>query len=501
MRTPIKPLLISVFSLMCLFPVSATDLATYEDVYKKNDEAIRQVFQPKFSDLQKQYQASLNTLKTLAQNQGDLKKTKAALAEINRFQKERCLPAAPDDSLIAEIKAFQAAYINQYSKLEIDLISKLGTLTAKYACALDRLLKELTKAGRFDAATAVEAELAKVKIALKGYSDQMSLLTGAAAMNASPQATRSAKSAPATDKASAKKDLYWVVDLSGGKDAKTYPLTTLADVPKGGWGDEYKTNKLVLRRLEPKTFVMGSPTDEKGRKSDETQHTVTLTQSFYIGVFEVTQKQWELVMGNRPSYFNNEAYQETHPVEMVSYDDIRGAVDGAGWPSTNNVDAASFLGVLRVKTGRAFDLPTESQWECACRSLTATALNSGKNLSGGASCQNLSAVGRYKANAGQDVQNDDTSGGTVKVGSYLPNAWGLYDMHGNVREWCLDWYGNYPGRETDPKGAATDAYRVIRGGGGSCDANGCRSASRGSSAPTYRTATLGFRLAVPSDQP
>jgi formylglycine-generating enzyme required for sulfatase activity len=96
----------------------------------------------------------------------------------------------------------------------------------------------------------------------------------------------------------------------------------------------------------------------------ETQHQVTLTKDFYIGVFEVTQKQWELVMSNWPSCFNNIDVREVRPVEQVSYNDIRGSTTGAGWPVNSNVDATSFMGKLRQKTGiEAFDLPTEAQWE------------------------------------------------------------------------------------------------------------------------------------------
>ena len=100
---------------------------------------------------------------------------------------------------------------------------------------------------------------------------------------------------------------------------------------------------------------MGSPEDELGRLNYETPHEVTLTHGFWMGVFEVTQRQWELAMGNRPSYFNNNDYYMMRPVEMVSYDEVRGSEAGAKWPDANTVDADSFLGVLRAKTGVDFD--------------------------------------------------------------------------------------------------------------------------------------------------
>ena len=256
---------------------------------------------------------------------------------------------------------------------------------------------------------------------------------------------------------------YMVVDLSGGVDAISYPVSYLSQVPEGGWTDEYKTTKLVLRLIPPGTFMMGSPTDELGHNwygNYEAVHKVTLTKPFYIGVFEITQKQWQLVMGSNPSSYTGNA----RPVERVSYNDIRGTVNGAAWPTHNQVDANSFMGRLRSKVNMLFDLPTESQWEYACRAGTATALNSGKNITGTQNCANMAAVGRYSGN-----QNDGKGGYNgqhTKVGSYLPNAWGLYDMHGNVAEWCLDWWmDNWgTGNRTDPKGGSSGSYRVVRGG-------------------------------------
>ena len=260
---------------------------------------------------------------------------------------------------------------------------------------------------------------------------------------------------------------YLVIDLSGGPSASSYPVSYLTAVPTGGWSDTYKTTKLVMRKIPKGSFTMGSPADELGRDSDEPQHQVTLTKDFYIGVFEVTQRQWELVMGNRPSYFNNASHYATRPVESVSYYDIRenpanSDDPAADWPANSIVNATSFMGKLRAKTGLStFDLPTESQWEYACRAGTTTALNSGYNLTSTGSDPRMDAVGRYWYNGGSGyTQNGDTSVATAKAGSYLPNAWGLYDMHGNVWEWCLDWYGTYPGSVQDPDGAASGSNRV-----------------------------------------
>ena len=295
---------------------------------------------------------------------------------------------------------------------------------------------------------------------------------------------------------------YLVIDLETWQYRYTDTAPDLDD-------DTCRTTELWLRYIPAGTFTMGSPTGERGRNDNEKQHKVTLTQPFYIGVFECTQAQWEYVMGegNRPSYFNNNDYYATRPVEQVSYNMIRGTKAGAGWPDSDAVDETSFMGVLRAKTGLTFDLPTEAQWEYACRAGTTKALNSNKNLENLKDDVNMAAVGRYWYNGGlifmderwiQPPQDYYTGHGTAKVGSYLPNAWGLYDMHGNVFEWCLDW-GNllsYSSAEVrDPAGDARGSNRVIRGGDWSSSARFCRSASRGyNSRPSYQSNGIGFRI-------
>jgi formylglycine-generating enzyme required for sulfatase activity len=233
---------------------------------------------------------------------------------------------------------------------------------------------------------------------------------------------------------------------------------------------------------------------------------VTLTKYFYIGVFEVTQKQWELVIGNRPSYFNNSTYYATRPVEQVSYYEIRenplpviddstkGSAISPNWPQSSQVHADSFMGKLRAKTGLStLDLPTEAQWEYACRAGTTTALNSGYNMTGMMYDPKMDVVGRYWYNGGSGYsQGCAPSAGTATAGSYAANAWGLYDMHGNVWEWCLDWHETYHAPTTDPVGAASGSYRLARGGCWSYNARSCRSANRLDFWPDYRSIDFGF---------
>ncbi len=144
---------------------------------------------------------------------------------------------------------------------------------------------------------------------------------------------------------------YLVVALSGGPTAERYPVRVLRDVPRDGWSEVYKTSKLVLRRIPARTFTMGSPSREIGREAEhqcvETLHDVSISKEFWIGVFEVTQKQWELVMGWNPSAFDG----AMRPVENISYDMIRGGSCGSKWPKNRDVDFSSFLGKLREKTG------------------------------------------------------------------------------------------------------------------------------------------------------
>ena len=276
---------------------------------------------------------------------------------------------------------------------------------------------------------------------------------------------------------------YLVVNLNTGAVTSSSTGPDLSD-------DTCRTTELWLRRIPKGTFTMGSPEGEVGRYSNETQHQVTLTEDFYIGVFEITQKQYSLIQGSNPSYYKG----DTRPVEYVSYNDIRGtgSTAGGGWPAYGHaVDSGSFLGKLRAKTGKTFDLPTEAQWEYACRAGTTTAINTGKNLTSTDQDSAMDEAGRYQYNGGYSSEH-------TKVGSYLPNAWGLYDMHGNVFEWCLDWWKSDLGSSavTDPKGPDSGSCRVIRGGSWFYRARICRSAYRYYYDPCSNGNAHGFRVVL-----
>jgi formylglycine-generating enzyme required for sulfatase activity len=257
------------------------------------------------------------------------------------------------------------------------------------------------------------------------------------------------------------------------------------------FAQQVPTNVVTMNMvwIPPGTFVMGSPTSEALREDNETQHTVTLTHGFYMGKYEVTQGEYLVLMGSNPSYWTGDL---NRPVELVDwYDATNYCVQ-----LTQQEQAAG-----RLPAGWVYRLPTESEWEYACRAGTTTALHYGNALHGGTA--NFYSYYEYDAAIGDIYISNPTTyvGRTTALGSYQPNGWGLYDMHGNVLEWCRDWYGSYPtGSVTDPQGAASGSYRVFRGGGWYDYGRYCRSAYRGYYAPSFRDSGIGFRVVLASAQ-
>ncbi len=254
--------------------------------------------------------------------------------------------------------------------------------------------------------------------------------------------------------------------------------------------------ELTLCWCPPGTFVMGSPVTEEDLREDEVQHEVSLTQGFWMAKTETTQAQWEALIGDNPSHFKG----KNLPVESVSWD-----------------EAQAFAAALTVRLrlegkldpGWEFRLPTEAQWEYACRAGTVTAYFTGNRE------QDMGKAGWYAGNAGEGsskfkewlqslpligswYKGGSASGSEPKhVGGKAENAFGLQDMHGNVWEWCKDWYGPYPEEAVvDPMGPPAGDGRVARGGYWGLTAAGCRSALRGRCKPEYRGDDLGFRVAA-----
>jgi formylglycine-generating enzyme required for sulfatase activity len=217
---------------------------------------------------------------------------------------------------------------------------------------------------------------------------------------------------------------------------------------------------MVLRLIPTGEFTMGSPESEPDRRDNETQHKVRITKPFYLSAHEVTQAQYERVMGNNPSYFKG----PTKPVEQVNWN-----------------DAVAFCDELSKREGEKYRLPTEAQWEYACRAGTTTAYSFGDDV------RQLPQHAWYSGSS---------NGSTHPVGKKLPNPWGLFDMHGNVWEWCEDWYGTYETKQMliNPSGPASGSRRVLRGGPFVAPPKDVRAASRNLNPPDYRYLNNGFRL-------
>ena len=317
---------------------------------------------------------------------------------------------------------------------------------------------------------------------------------------------------------------YMVVDLSATVSTNFYP--TMECLPGGLLeNDAYRLTSLVMRKIPARdvTFTMGS-TVELGRyPNDETAFSVKMSENYYIGVFPVTQSQFFLIAGYNGSGFSYPASKGKRPVEKVSWNEIRCAKNsttyaGGSWPDKPYKD--SVIDKLRVKTGIDFDLPSECQWEYACRS----GYGDGYWNNGAAhtnSTEDLNLPGRYIRNGGyyhnpdgsytkpSDGDSVTESNATAIVGSYAPNRWGIYDMHGNIAEWCLDWFeaditkfGGAPNidRASPLKtlSGADGSKRVNRGGNWNATPRTCRSAFRGSYEPNVRMSTFSFRVVCPA---
>ena len=297
---------------------------------------------------------------------------------------------------------------------------------------------------------------------------------------------------------------YLVLGLDRANDVRYFTSTDA--LPGGLAHDDYRSKYLVMRKIPAAgvSWRMGAFAEQGNGgylAKREKAHLVTLTNDYFMAVFELTQEQFLKVLGTNPSNRKGaETGERFLPVERVAYDTIR----GAGWPeSGHRVSAGSVCDVFRQRTGMDLDLPTDAQWEFACRAGTSTAINTGKMTAMETNDPAMGEVAWFKYNSDNH---------THPVGLKLCNAWGLYDMHGNVYEWTLDWEGFSLGPDmtgdpviepvgfsTAEKNAFKEHQRGRRGGTFEHDAKICRSAFRGSTLANDAAANTGIRFVCPLD--
>ncbi|GHU21762.1 hypothetical protein FACS1894164_02780 [Spirochaetia bacterium] len=293
---------------------------------------------------------------------------------------------------------------------------------------------------------------------------------------------------------------FWVSSLQNGRESEKSPVVTVrtasAPVPV------QPSIPANFVRIPAGTFMMGSPSSEVDRYDNEVQHRVTIT-GFSMSKYEVTQKEWVDVMGTNPSGFKG----DNLPVENVTwYDAIEYCnarsrkegltpaytIDKSRKDPNNLYDYDDLKWVVTWnRSANGYRLPTEAEWEYACRAGTTTPFSTGTNIT--TNQANYDGNNPYNGNAKGSYRRQ-----TWAVSSGTANAWGLYDMHGNVWEWCWDWYGAYStASQADPTGAASGLHRVARGGSWRDYAQGLRSAYRDYYTPTFRNNYLGFRVVRP----
>lgn len=316
---------------------------------------------------------------------------------------------------------------------------------------------------------------------------------------------------------------YMVVDLNAATPAESVRYYVSTNFIPGGVADiRYKTTHILLRKIPAAgvEWLMGSPENESGRMTTENgegwerQHKVILSDDYYMAVYETTQKQFSRFNRWHRSHPNNSQAldgltpspdYDTYPLNRMFYTDFRGNQKGLGWPENHDVDDTSYIWKLRDATGVEFDLPTEAQWEFACRAGTTSAYCCGFESTGEPNKHvfSIEGIGAYA------VFTYNKVGTMSPVGQKKPNNFGLYDMMGNVREMCLDWKGDYPadgGTYVNPRGAAkpeslnldNDSVVIVRGGYYNSIASHLRSAARVTCKVNNWDDSIGFRLVCPA---
>ena len=411
------------------------DMKTNLDAITSMREAGIEMANKPLTEIRTKYNLALQQYQKVAQEGGDLNGVLAVTKALELLKSGSPFSALSADPKIAKI---QQTYQKAYEEIQKQTDARLLAVDRDYANQLDKLIKELTQSGSIEDAVKVR------EIKDQFIEDYKAAKAAKPQISAKPIAARTPKSE----------------GMRAG-DERDFEIA--------------RGVKMTMCWIPPGEFVMGSPVGEMGRDGEETQHRVTLTKGFWMGKYEVTQEQWQAVMGNNPSKFNG----KNLPVVQVSWNMITG---GGGFLEKANNNAT---------TGERFHLPTEAQWEYACRAGMQTSLNNGKDITTAeGACRNLIEVAWYNANS---------EGKSHPVGKKKANAWGLHDMHGNVIEWCMDWKGTYPtGAVTDPQGADSISARVLRGGDWYGGAFNCRAAGRNVYWPKGANSiggSIGFRLA------
>jgi formylglycine-generating enzyme required for sulfatase activity len=377
----------------------------------------------------------------------------------------------PDGAEAGEARKRLAGYAGARERADWDETLRANTLEAynahkrrypggAYTGEADTRIAALREVADYEAAVS-QNTVAAYRSYLEKYpdgtraGDARSRLNGLQAAGEEAQAWQSAR----TENTSAAYRRYLEAWPEGRHAAEAAQLIAGA----GGAGDAVGQIEANMVRVRGGTFTMGCTGEQGGDCDDDEKPTHQVTVSdYYIGKYEVTQKEWRGVMGNSPSNFKN---CDNCPVEQVSWADIQ-----------------EFLSKLNAKTGKSYRLPTEAEWEYAARGGSS---GRGYKYSGS---NNLDEVAWYDGNSGSK---------THPVGQKKANELGLYDMSGNVWEWCADWYGDYSsGAQTNPNGPSRASDRVTRGGSWHGDAQYCRVSLRNFNAPSGRYYTLGFRLAL-----
>ena len=372
-------------------------------------------------------------------------------------------PDDPDANLV--VGRYECFVRGDWDK-GLPLLAKSSDETLKSAVTLESGasgLEQISKAADAWWTTADKEKVPAAKVAMKAHSSDLygkviANLTGIAKASAEKRIAQSAAEAEASGiKLRSKQDgEYLIVDLPSCK--LTYSASAPPDLLTK---DSFKTDRLVMKRVPAGDFIMGEANDS---------HKVKLTKDFYIGVFEVTQGQWEKVMKANPAVFKDVG--KDAPVEHVTWEDCQ-----------------DFIKELNGKKSLAltFRLPTESEWEYACR-------GGDKKTSKGFGYSGSDSVDEVAWFVG-----NNSEGKTHPVGKKKPNELGIYDMSGNIVEWCYDWFGEYPKEPVkDPVGAKTGTARIQRGGGWCFDAGHCPSAFRFKSEPTAQGHWTGVRVVFAS---